>query len=128
MFVQKIDDATLRIWSIFCILIVISLFVMCSQPIHAEWVQVIDGIVNRLGDLENAYLIDDYAEGKDSGIIDLLLVGEIDPYHLNDLSRKTERYINRKIRSLVVSREEFDRLGAKFKQKPRVLIWESRKE
>ena len=26
--------------------------------------QVIDGIVNRLGDLERAYLIDDYAEGK----------------------------------------------------------------
>ncbi|MCP4629703.1 MAG: winged helix-turn-helix transcriptional regulator, partial [bacterium] len=36
--------------------------------------QVIDGIVNRLGDLERAYLIDDYAEGKDSGILDLILV------------------------------------------------------
>ncbi|NOQ95792.1 MAG: GntR family transcriptional regulator, partial [Desulfobacterales bacterium] len=34
--------------------------------------QVIDGIVNRLGDIEEAYLIDDYAEGKDMGIIDLL--------------------------------------------------------
>ena len=55
--------------------------------------QVIDGIVTRLGDLESADLIDDYAEGKDTGIIDLLLVGDIDPYHLNDLSRKTERYI-----------------------------------
>ncbi|MCP4631143.1 MAG: winged helix-turn-helix transcriptional regulator, partial [bacterium] len=54
---------------------------------------VIDGIVNRLGDLERAYLIDDYAEGKDTGIIDLVLVGSIDQYHLNDLSRKTERYI-----------------------------------
>ena len=30
---------------------------------------------------------------------DLLLVGNIDHYHLNDLSRKTERYIKRKIRS-----------------------------
>ena len=44
--------------------------------------QVIDGIVNRLGDLESAYLIDDYAEGKDTGIIDLLLVGNINHYHL----------------------------------------------
>jgi len=48
--------------------------------------QVMDSIVNRLGDLESAYLIDDYAEGKDTGIIDLLLVGNIDQYHLNDLS------------------------------------------
>ena len=55
--------------------------------------QVMDSILTRLGDLEKAYLIDDYAEGKDTGIIDLVLVGNIDPYHLNDLSRKTERYL-----------------------------------
>jgi len=89
--------------------------------------QVIDGIVNRLGDLELAYLIDDYAEGKDSGIIDLLLVGEIDQYHLNDLSRKTERYIKRKIRSLVLSRQEYKGLLTELKKRPRVLVWEAKK-
>ena len=72
--------------------------------------QVIDSIITRLGDLEEAYLIDDYAEGKDTGIIDLLLVGEIDEYHLNDLSRKTERYIKRKIRSLVLTRDEYEQM------------------
>ena len=87
--------------------------------------QVVDGIVNRLGDLERAYLIDDYAEGKDTGIIDLLLVGNIDQYHLNDLSRKTERYINRKIRSLVVSRQEYQSLQPKLKNRPQVLIWQA---
>ena len=87
--------------------------------------QVIDGIVDRLGDLEKAYLIDDYAEGKDTGIIDLLLVGKIDQYHLNDLSRKTERYIRRKIRSLVVSRSEYKELLPKLKDRPRILIWEA---
>ena len=86
--------------------------------------QVIDGIVHRLGDLEKAYLIDDYAEGKDSGIIDLVLVGNIDEYHLNDLSRKTERYIKRKIRPLVVSRSEYNTLLPKLKDRPRLLIWE----
>ena len=90
--------------------------------------QVIDSIVTRLGDLEKAYLLDDYAEGKDSGIVDLLLVGDIDRYHLNDLSRKTERYIKRKIRSLVLSKEEFDEFLPKLKEKPRVLIWEAKKE
>jgi hypothetical protein len=90
--------------------------------------QVIDGIVNRLGDLEKAYLIDDYAEGKDTGILDLVLVGDIDQYHLNDLSRKTERYIKRKIRPLVVSRDEYKELLPKLKNRPRILIWESPKE
>ena len=90
--------------------------------------QVIDSIVTRLGDLEKAYLIDDYAEGKDTGIVDLLLVGNIDPYHLNDLSRKTERYIKRKIRSLVLTQEEFAEFSPKLKEKPRVLIWEAKKE
>jgi hypothetical protein len=85
--------------------------------------QVIDGIVTRLGDLELAYLIDDYAEGKDTGIIDLMLVGDIDHYHLNDLSRKTERYINRKIRSLVMTREEYQQLLPGLQNRPNFLIW-----
>jgi len=86
--------------------------------------QVIDGIVNRLGDLESAYLLDDYAEGKDTGIIDLLLVGDIDQYHLNDLSRKTERYIKRKIRSLVLSQDEYKEFEPKLKACPNILLWE----
>ena len=90
--------------------------------------RVIDSIVNRLGDLKQAYLIDDYAEGKDTGIVDLLLVGNIDQLHLNDLSRKTERYIKRKIRSLVLSRQEYKKLMPKLKNRPRMLIWESKKK
>jgi hypothetical protein len=90
--------------------------------------QVIDSIVTRLGDLERAYLLDDYAEGKDTGIIDLLLVGDIDQYHLNDLSRKTERYIKRKIRSLVMSRDEHKEFKPKLKACPHILIWEANKK
>jgi predicted transcriptional regulator len=86
--------------------------------------QVIDGIVSRLGDLERAYLIDDYAEGKDTGIIDILLIGNINHYHLNDLSRKTERYINRKIRALVLSSKEFETFQPSLKNRPQILIWE----
>lgn len=87
--------------------------------------RVIDGIVNRLGELERAYLIGDYAEGKDTGIIDLVLVGDIDQYHLNDLTRKTERYIKRKIRSLILSRTEFEEFLPKLENQQRILIWKS---
>ena len=85
--------------------------------------QVVESILTRLGDLEEAYLIDDYADGRDSGIIDLLLVGNINEYHLNDLSRKTERYIGRKIRSLVLTLEEFRRLESNLRQRPHLLLW-----
>lgn len=88
--------------------------------------QVIDSIINRLGNLEKAVLIDDYAEGKDTGIIDILLVGNVDPYHLNDLTIKTEKYIMRKIRTLVLTQEEFDSLLPSLKKRPNVLLWESK--
>ena len=96
---------------------------MISKVIGLD--QVIDGIVNRLGDLEKAYLIGDYAEGKDTGIIDLLLVGDINQHHLTDLSIKTERYMKRKIRALVLTRQEFDEMFPRLEDKPRVLLWEA---
>lgn len=88
--------------------------------------QVIESILTRLGDLEKAYIIDDYAEGKDTGIIDLVLVGNIDQYHLNDLSRKTERYIKRKIRPLVLTKEEFMDFKPTLEKRPHFLVWERR--
>ena len=89
--------------------------------------QVIDSIITRLGNLEKAYLVDDYAEGKDTGIIDLVLVGDIDPYHLNDLRTKTERYIKRKIRTLVLNKYEYKKLSQKLYSRPIVIIWEAEK-
>jgi len=88
--------------------------------------QVIDGIVNRLGDVESAYIIDDYAEGKDTGIIDLVVVGEINQNHLNDLIKKTESYIKRKIRSLVLTQKEYNNLLPRLKKHPLLLVWEAK--
>jgi hypothetical protein len=90
--------------------------------------QVIDGIVNQLGDIELAYLIDDYAEGKDTGIIDLVMIGKIDQNHLNYLVNRTEQYINRKIRPLVLNRQEYENLLPELRKRPRVLVWESNSE
>jgi len=90
--------------------------------------QLIESILTRLGDLEKAYIIDDYAEGKDTGIIDLVLVGNIDQYHLNDLSRKTERYIKRKIRSLTLTGEEFNAFLPALESRPNILVWERQGE
>ena len=90
--------------------------------------QVIDGVVNLLGDLEKAYIIDDYAEGKDTGIIDLLLIGDINQNYLNNLIKKTESYINRKIRSLVLNQEEYNKLFPELKKRPLLLVWEAKQK
>ena len=87
--------------------------------------QVIDGVVSRLGRVELAYLIDDYAEGKDRGIIDILLVGDINQHHLQDLTRKTERHIKRKIRTLIVSQAEKSQFRDMLEKRPHILIWDA---
>jgi hypothetical protein len=90
--------------------------------------QVIDSIITRIGNIKRAYLLDDYAAGKDTGIIDLLLIGDIDRYHLNDLVGKTEKYIKRKIRVLVLTENEFISLIPDMEKHPKMLIWSSEKE
>ena len=87
--------------------------------------RILDSILERLGNLEEAYLIDDYAEGKDTGIIDLVLVGDIDQENLVDLVRKTERYIDRKIRTLTMDVGEWKILQKTFANKPILLLWQS---
>nr|WP_319999876.1 ArsR family transcriptional regulator [uncultured Draconibacterium sp.] len=68
---------------------------------------VIDKILKKVGDLNEAYLIGDLAIGKESGIIDLLLVGDdIDTRFVVALVSKAEKLINKKIRYLVLSEKE----------------------
>jgi len=85
--------------------------------------RILDSIIERLGNLEQAWLIDDYAEGKDTGLIDLVLVGDIHQENLGDLVAKTERYIGRKIRTLVLSSSEYRDLGPTFAGRPQFLLW-----
>ena len=86
--------------------------------------RILESIIERLGNVEQAILIDDYAAGKDTGLIDLVLVGDINQENLADLVAKTERYIDRKIRPLTVRREEVNKLGRVLGRRPRLILWE----
>jgi len=86
--------------------------------------QILESIVERLGNLNSAFLIDDYAQGKDSGLIDLVLVGDIDRTNLDDLVKKTEKYIGRKIRTLCLKTEEYNNLKIQLEQRPRLILWD----
>jgi len=81
-------------------------------------------IIQRLGNLEAVYLTGDYARGKDSGIIDLVLIGDINREKLDDVIMKTERYINRKIRPLILTKKDLDDLLEKGTLKDAMKLWE----
>ena len=84
---------------------------------------ILESIVSRLGNLEQAFLIDDYAQGKDSGLVDLVLVGDIDKNNLDDLVKKAERYIERKIRVLTMTASEYSDSSKIFDGRPVLPLW-----
>jgi DNA-binding transcriptional ArsR family regulator len=85
--------------------------------------RIFESILDRLGNLEAAYVTGDYAEGRDTGIVDLVLVGDVNRDNLDDLVAKTERYIQRRIRPLVLSQEELEVLAVGGSLQPRLLLW-----
>ena len=85
--------------------------------------QMVEDIVKKFGELEIALISGDYAKGIDSGLIDLVLVGDINKNFLQDLVDKTEALIGRKIRTLVTNREEFNKLQEKFAKDKVLVIW-----
>lgn len=80
--------------------------------------QVIENILQRLGGLQQAWLIGDFARGRDSKIIDLLLIGEnINVENLVGYIAKVEELINRKIRYLILKEEEIFDLDARWPER-----------
>ncbi len=80
--------------------------------------KLIDEIITQLGRVDEVYILDDYAQGKDSGLIDLLIVGVIDRDRLEDLRRIAEAKINRRIRIMPLLPEEFAASGEVFRGRP----------
>lgn len=80
-------------------------------------------VVNRLGDLEQVYLLGAFSKGLNSNIIDLVFVGEIDQTYLFNIVKKAEGMISRKIRYLVYSKENFDLEQIKSEDSNPLLLW-----
>ena len=86
--------------------------------------QVVEQVIRRLGNVELAFVTGDYARGIDSGLIDLVLVGEIDRSYFDHLSDKIEKLIGRKIRGLILTREELSRLKGRLEAENALLLWD----
>jgi len=80
--------------------------------------QLLDDVIASLGKVEAVYILDDYALGKDTGLIDLLVVGDVNRPRLDELARITEVKIKRKVRVMSVSADDFEINRAMFMQRP----------
>jgi hypothetical protein len=85
--------------------------------------QIIEMVLRKLGSVELAFVTGDYARGIDSGVIDVVIVGEIDKAYLEHLVKLAEEMIKRKIRTLVLNREEYLRLKETLKIDYSVIVW-----
>ncbi|MFN3603396.1 MAG: winged helix-turn-helix domain-containing protein [Leptonema sp. (in: bacteria)] len=85
---------------------------------------LIDRVIQNIGELKEGYLIGDYAEGKDRGVIDIVLVGKIDQNYLIHLISKAEEILQRKIRYLILYGEKEKKKYEKvLRLKEGLLIW-----
>ena len=85
--------------------------------------QVVDKLVKKLGDVKSAYIIGDYARGRDSGLIDILLIGKINQVELDRIAERRGKDISRKIRPLVVTVKELRFLWSQLDMDHALLIW-----
>ena len=85
--------------------------------------KLIDNILAKLGNIELAFVTGDYARGIDSGLIDLVIVGNVNKDFLQELVGKAELIIKRKIRSLVLTHEEFIKLKRTIDVDNAILVW-----
>lgn len=86
---------------------------------------VIENVLNRLGGLQKAWLIGDFARGSDSPIIDLLLVGEnINLENLLGYIGKAEELIDRKIRYLQLTPDEAKEIEKQYTE--RLLLFDEK--
>ena len=69
---------------------------------------IIENIASKLKNVDAAYLTGHFAQGIDSKIIDLVLVGtQIDTQTINNYIEKAEKIINRKIRYITIQRKRW---------------------
>lgn len=92
---------------------------------HSGITQVIEGVVERVGDISRVWVRGDFAVGIDSNLIDLVIVGKnIDMDYFNSLVKKAEDLIKRKIHCTIIFPEkETDYFTPEEK---RLLIWKNK--
>ena len=85
--------------------------------------KLVETLIKKIGDVKTAYLVGDYAKGIDSGLIDIILIGEINKNEINRIAERRGRDISRIIRPLVLSESELYSLWSQLDMDNALLLW-----
>jgi len=88
--------------------------------------QIINDVIERLGNVDHVYLTGAFATGVDSPIVDLIILGDIDREYLSTLVSKAEVVIKRKIRYVIFSNSEYGQYALTVKGQEPLLLWSSK--
>lgn len=80
---------------------------------HVGIGQVLEQVICKLGKVDKVFLTGELAKGKNSGFVDLVIVGDIDKAYLHKLVDKAEPLIGKKIRVAVFAAQEFSEANLK---------------
>lgn len=91
--------------------------------------KVISNILEKIGDLKLAFLKGDYAHGNDSGLIELVIVGDhLNQSEIDRVREKTEKLIERKISILSLNIDEYKKLEKNFDNETKLVLFEKLRE
>jgi len=82
---------------------------------------VIDEVIEKLGDINKVYLTGDLALGKQSDVVSLVLVGNPDQHYLIHLIKRVEELIPKKVQYLIYSKQEADSMD--LSNHKNLLLW-----
>lgn len=89
--------------------------------------KVIEKIIHRMGDLTGVYLTGDFAHGKDSSMIELVLVGSnIDKDYLLGKMSQAEKLVGRKVTCKVIEPENAEEYILKNKPADLLPLWSNK--
>ena len=70
---------------------------------HLGLEDIVEAVLEKMGNVNQILLVGDYAEGKDTGNIEIFLIGkDLDMNYINQLEPKIEKIIERKVFLFVI--------------------------
>lgn len=88
--------------------------------------QIIEKVIERLGAVDEVYLTGDFSKGKDSEIIDLIFIGQLNKEYLIKLIGKAEQLIHRKIRFLIFNAADKPGIHKILSEQEPLLLWSNK--
>ncbi len=85
--------------------------------------KLIETLIIKLGQVESAYLVGDYSRGIDSGLIDIILIGDINKIELHRIAERRSKDISRVIRPMVITVKDLHKVWDQLDMDYALLIW-----